>query len=83
MHATPLQDTPAVVFRSSLFPRLLFVSIRRVSDNQTTALPRNHGLFLFTAFWLAKAFRPGLEQWGALIPQEININTRELRIEVE
>jgi len=34
-------------------------------------------LLLFTAFYLAKAFRPELEQWGALIPQEINLGTRE------
>jgi len=34
-------------------------------------------LVLFTAFWLAKAFRPELEQWGALIPQEINLGTRK------
>lgn len=34
-------------------------------------------LALLTAFWVAHAFRPGLEQWGALIPQEININTRK------
>ena len=34
-------------------------------------------LLLFTAFWLAKAFRPELEQWGALIPQEINLGTRK------
>lgn len=31
---------------------------------------------LLTAFWVAKVVRPGLEQWGALIPQEINIQTR-------
>jgi hypothetical protein len=36
-------------------------------------------LLLFTAFYLAKAFRPELEQWGALIPQEINLGTRESR----
>jgi len=34
-------------------------------------------LVLITAFYVAKVFRPGLEQWGALIPQEINIGTRE------
>jgi len=32
-------------------------------------------MVLITAFYVAKAFRPGLEQWGALIPQEINIGT--------
>lgn len=36
-------------------------------------------LGLFTAFEIAKAFRPGLEQWGALIPEEINIGTRKSR----
>lgn len=34
-------------------------------------------LALLTAFWIAHVFRPELEQWGALIPQEINIGTRE------
>ena len=34
-------------------------------------------LVLITAFYVAKVARPGLEQWGALIPQEINIGTRE------
>lgn len=34
-------------------------------------------LALITAFWVARVFRPGLEQWGALIPQEINIGTRK------
>ena len=34
-------------------------------------------LVLITAFYVAKAFRPALEQWGALIPQEINIGTRK------
>lgn len=33
-------------------------------------------LALLTGFYVAKLFAPGLEQWGALIPMEININTR-------
>ncbi|RMY49218.1 hypothetical protein D0863_15202 [Hortaea werneckii] len=32
-------------------------------------------LFLLTAFEVAHFFVPGLEQWGALIPQEIRIDT--------
>jgi hypothetical protein len=40
-------------------------------------------LVLFTAFWIAKAVRPGLEQWGALIPQEINLGTRMFCDELE
>ncbi|KAM0717541.1 hypothetical protein Q7P37_007393 [Cladosporium fusiforme] len=32
-------------------------------------------LAVLTAFWIAHAVRPELEQWGALIPQEINIGT--------
>jgi hypothetical protein len=42
MHATLERDTPAVVFRSRLFSRLLFESTRRI----TTTLRRKHG-FLF------------------------------------
>lgn len=34
-------------------------------------------LFLLTAFEVAHFFVPGLEQWGALIPQEIRIDTRK------
>lgn len=34
------------------------------------------GLFLIiTAFYIAHLFAPGLTQWGALIPQEINFGT--------
>lgn len=33
-------------------------------------------LFLLTAFYIAQFFSPGLEEWGALIPNEISINTR-------
>lgn len=98
-HATSVRDTPAVVFRSCLFSRLLFEFTRRVRIYHTastmvsffqvpdarrirsffTKLPLATRLLLllFTAFYLAKAFRPELEQWGALIPQEINLGTRE------
>jgi hypothetical protein len=98
-HATSVRDTPAVVFRSCLFSRLLFEFTRRVRIFHTatimvsffqvpdarrirsffTKLPLATRLLLllFTAFYLAKAFRPELEQWGALIPQEINLGTRE------
>lgn len=38
-------------------------------------------LLLFTAFWIAKVVSPGLEQWGALIPQEINFGTREFTLD--
>jgi hypothetical protein len=97
-HATSERDTPTVVFRSCLFPRLLFDLTRRVRIYHTAAtmvsfiqvpdarrirsfftklpLATRLLLLLFTAFWLAKAFRPELEQWGALIPQEINLGTR-------
>jgi hypothetical protein len=33
-------------------------------------------LFLLVAFYIAQLINPGLDDWGALIPQEININTR-------
>jgi len=36
-------------------------------------------LVLLTGFYVAKLLAPGLEQWGALIPMEININTRMRR----
>jgi membrane associated rhomboid family serine protease len=34
-------------------------------------------LFLLAGFYIAQLFSPGLDQWGALIPQEINLNTRK------
>ena len=32
-------------------------------------------LFLITAFYIAHLFAPALTQWGALIPQEIRLDT--------
>lgn len=34
-------------------------------------------IFAITAFWVASIFLPQLEQWGALIPDEINLGTCE------
>lgn len=33
-------------------------------------------LFLLTAFYVAHLFAPDLVRWGALIPQEIGLDTR-------
>lgn len=33
-------------------------------------------LALLTAFYIAHLFSPGLTQWGALIPEEIRLETR-------
>ncbi len=34
-------------------------------------------VLVLTAFYIAVCIRPSLEQWGALIPQEINLTTRK------
>jgi hypothetical protein len=38
-------------------------------------------LLLLAAFSIAHVFVPGLEQWGALIPQEIGVGTCMFRID--
>lgn len=34
-------------------------------------------LLVLTGFYIAVCVRPNLEQWGALIPQEIDLTSRE------
>ena len=76
--ATPLRRRHPLLSLSSYMALTFAVPDARRIRHYFQRLPLcTRGLLVvLTAFYIAHLFTPALNRWGALVPQEINLNTR-------